>query len=298
MRFTNLLTSLLFCFCLILPSQAQEPAPVFEDLLSTVGLRDNGIFKLNSMYAYFMKADKGRIVVLRDGQEVAEFSFRCDVYKIPRYEILGYELVKGKNNDLGLVLDQPGRYELAFYTGEKKFYSFDFDLAIKTGGDVYNPTKLRLLNGDWSQYASLSKSSKEAHGKWEFKIFVRSDDGSLKQSKGQVRFTRDADKKLVAVGMSSYRREPSWTKQTMVLKKPGKKNANGEYYSNTDLLANSEPLKDGSYTLKFLQDGKVYGFYKFSVSGGVIQPQGRQIRGSDPLHFIEGGGKTHWIPKS
>lgn len=271
---------------------------MFGDLLASIGLRDNGLFKPSSMYAYFMPSDKGRLVVLRDGSEVAEFRWRCSVYTAPKFEIEGYELVSGKNHDLGFVMDQPGQYELAFYTAGKKFYSFPFKLRVLGGNDPYNPSKVRLMDGDWSEFGSLSKSSPEAHGKWEFGVFVRSDDGKLAQSKGQVRLSRDADQSLVAVGSSNYRREASWTQQTMVLQKPGKKNEKNEYYSNQTLLANKEPLKDGSYSLKFLQDGKLYGTYKFTVSGGEIQPQGRQVRGGDSLRFLEGGGKTHWIPRS
>lgn len=298
MKLSTLCLALLF-FCLApAPALAQEPAPVFDDLLGAVQLRDNGLFKPHSIYAYFMPADKGRMVVLKDGAEVAEFSWRCSVYTAPKFEIEGWELVKGKNHDLGFVMDQAGQYELAFFTAGKKFYSFPFTLRLLGGNDPYQSKKVRLMDGDWSQFAFLSKTSPEGHGKWKFGIYVRSEDGSLQQSKGQVRLVRLADNKVVAVGSSNYRREASWTKQSMELQKPGKKNDKNEYYSNQTLYANKEPLQDGDYLLKYLQDGKVYGSYKFSVAGGKPQDQGRQVRGSDPLRFLEGGGKTTWIPKS
>ncbi len=275
-----------------------KPAPVFSDLLSNVHLRDKGQFKPASIYAYFLSGEKGQLKVLHNGKEIAEFSFRIEPYTVPKYTIDGFELVKGKNDSLGLMLKEAGKYELAYYSGGTKFYSFPFELIIKSSGDPYKPKKLMLLNGAWNNYAFLRKTSNESHGKWEFRVFMRSDDGSYQQTKGQVLMVRDKDKKVVAVGSSGFRREGRWTRQDMTLQKPGKKNPKGEYYSNQDFYANRDKLEDGAYTLNFNTDGKLYGAYKFMVKNGDIQVQGRQIREStDPLSFIEGGGREFWMKK-
>jgi hypothetical protein len=295
---------ILMLVCLAFPANAQTehpfpPAPVYSELLSTIKLRSGGEFKPNSMYAYFMPADKGLLKVLRNGAEIAEFSWRCAPYTAPMYEIDGHELIKGKNSTLGLTLSEGGDYELAYYTGGAKFYSFPFELVVKGGADPYNPKKQLLLNGPWNDHAYLYKTSNESHGRWEFKVWTRSDDGSLQQSKGRVRLIRDQDKKIVAVGSSNFRREGAWRVQTFDLKIPGKQNDDGDYYDNKDLPANSHKFQDGGYSLNFLMDGKLYGTYKFNVKAGEIQLQGRQVRSTaDPLKFIEGGGKEIWLKKS
>jgi hypothetical protein len=274
------------------------PAPVFSDLLTNVYVRKSGEFKPGDLSAYFMTDTEGQLKVLRNGTEIAEFSFRIAPYKPPKYTIEGYSLVTGKNDVLGLMLKQSGNYELAYYAGGTKFYSFPFELVIKDNGDPYKPKKLMVLNGPWNNYAFLRKTSDESHGKWEFRVFMRSDNGDYQQTKGQVLMIRDRDQKLVAVGGTGFRREPFWRRQDFTLQKPGKKNAQGEYYSNQDLYANKDKFEDGDYTLNFTIDGKLYGAYKLTVKDGGIQPQGRQVRTTtDPLKFIEGGGRDFWLEK-
>lgn len=275
------------------------PAPSFSGLLSTVHIKKSGEYKPLKTLAYFMSADKGVLKVSKDGSEIAAFKFRVDPSVAPKFTLDGFEIVSGKNDIFGLVLKEPGKYELGYYAKGAKFYSFPFELEINSGNDPYKPQKLMRLNGPWNKYAYLYRTSTESHGKWEFRIFIRSEDGSLQQSKGQVLVTRDRDKKLVAVGFSPFRREAGWTRQELVLEKPGIKNPQGEYYNNTDFLANSDKFEDGSYTANFNMDGKPYGTYKFTVKGGNIQPQGQQIREStDPTIFIEGGGQEFWLPKN
>ncbi len=237
--------------------------------------------------------------VLKDGTEIAEFEFRVEPSIAPKFTLDDFELTSGKNDPLGLILKEPGRYELAYYANGAKFYSFPCELEISSGSDPYKPQKLTRLNGPWNKYAYLYKTSSESHGKWEFRVFVRSDDGSLQQSKGQVLLTRDSDKKLVAVGFSAFCKEARWTKQELVLEKPGVKNPQGEYYNNTGLLANSDKFEDGTYTASLNIDGKLYGIYKFAVKAGNIQLQGQQIReATDPTIFIEGGRQEIWLPKN
>ncbi len=294
-----IISGLFLALALQVPAQdTYKPAPVFSHLLSDVSVDDEGRFKLHSMYAYFLNGEKGTLKVLREGNEIAEFSFRISPYKPPQYEILGYELVSGKNDVLGLKLEVAGNYELVYYSGDQEFYRFPFELVVKKSSDPYNPKKLILLNGDWNDQAYLLRTSTESHGKWDFKLYVRSDDGKYNQSKSYLRLIRDADKKLVAVGSSNFRRERRWTRQTLTLQKPGKTNSSNEYYDNQELLANRDKFADGSYTLNLFMDEQLYGAYKFTVKDGEIQPQGRQVREStDPLRFIEGAGSAFWMKK-
>ena len=275
-----------------------KPAPIFGNLLSGISLDENGRFKPPVMYAYFMKGEKGALKIAHNGNEIAEYSFRIFPRDPPKFEIDRYKLVTGKNDLLGLKLKEAGEYELSYYADGQLFYKFTFELVAKSSGDIYKTQRLLLINGDWNNKTYLLRTSAESHGKWDFKVYVRSDDGKYHQSKSYLRLIRDADKKLVAVGRANFRRERSWTRQTLTLNKPGKKNANNEYYNNQDLLASRDKFTDGGYTLNFYMDKGLYGSYKFFVKDGEIQPQGRQIREStDPLVFIEGGGEAFWMEK-
>ena len=162
-----------------------NPAPVFSDLLSNVYLRSNGQMKPIRTYAYFLPGDKGQLKVLRGGSEIAEFSFRISPFTAPKYTIDGYDLVKGKNNSLGLMINEPGNYELEYYANGAKFYSFPFEVVIKNSGDPYKPKKIRLLNGAWNNYAYLHKTKMDP-AKWEFRVFLRNETGDYKQTKTQV----------------------------------------------------------------------------------------------------------------
>jgi len=294
---TSVLLSILLFTTQIFGQATPNPAPIFSELLSSVYLRSNGQLKPPRFYAYFLKGDKGKMKVLYNGSEIAEFSFSIEPYTAPKYTIDDFNLVSGKNDVLGLKLKEAGKYELEYYASGAKFYSFPFELVVGKS-DPYKPKKLRLLNGAWNKYAYLHKTNNESHGKWEFRIFMRSDDGSLQQTKGQVLLIRDKDKKVVAVGGSGFRREAAWKRQDLTLQKPGKVNAKGEYYGNQDFFANREKLNEGGYTLNFQINGKPYGIYRFTVKSGEIQMQGNQIREStDPIHFIEGGGREIWLEK-
>lgn len=293
---------LLFTFSFQIFSQENpkfNPAPVYSDLLSTITVEQDGRFKPRSMFAFFMQGEKGILKILHEGQEFAEYKFISSIYSGPKFELDGFDLVKGKNDVLGLKLNKPGKYELQYFIEGKKFYKFPFELVINSNKDPYNPKKTLLINGAWNNYAYLYKTSNESHGKWQFKVFTRSDDGSYKQTKSYLRIVNNQTKQVVAISRNNFRREGRWKLQTLELKKPGKLNKKiNEYYDNKDIYANKDKFVDGNYTLNFYMDNKLYGSYKFMVKNGEIQLQGRQVRSStDSTKFIEGGGREFWMKK-
>jgi hypothetical protein len=279
-------------------SQLSPPAPLFSELLTTVRLERNGIFKPRRIYTSLIPNDKGSLKVLHNDIEIAEYTFRSPRYPGNTSEIWGYSLVRGKNDPLGLRLNKAGRYELAYYTGGKKFYSFPFELIVTGNTGPQGRWPLILMNGAWNDYAFLARTSKASHGRWQFRVWVRNDDGKYVQSKGFVSLTHDETKRLVAIGTANFRREGLWTKETLTLEEPGKKNAKGEYQGNKVISAANFKFEDGSFTFRFVMDGKLYGVYKFSVRNGTIQPQGRQVRENTPPHlFIDGGENHFWLKK-
>ena len=57
--------------------------------------------------------------------------------------------------------------------------------------------------------------------------------------------------------------------------------------------------EDGAYRIRLAIDGKPYGDYPFTIKGGRIELQGRQMReGTDPQDYItdhiSGGRYTSW----
>ena len=274
------------------------PAPVLSDLLGSVYVDRTGILKINRFNAYFVPGETGRIKILRDGAEIAEYKFTASPAFVPKYEIDSIDLVKGKNATLGFKVTEPGKYTMLIeFIGGESTYVFPFEVIAKGGNDPYKPNKTILLNGDWNDFAFLEKTSEEAHGRWEFNVWMRSDDGKQVRSSSEVQILRDSDGKLVGYGQKTFRRDGYWKREDIEIKKPLKKNSAGNY-ETTDLPANSEKFEDGSYTVKFLLDGNLYGTYKFTVRNGEIEHQGRQVRdATDPKRFIEGGGKEFWMKK-
>lgn len=64
-------------------------------------------------------------------------------------------------------------------------------------------------------------------------------------------------------------------------------------------LAAKDILVDGDYVLRMVVNDETYGLWRFTVTGGALQPAGRTDRAeSDPLTFVEGGGDAFWFGRS
>ncbi len=274
------------------------PAPIFSDLLLRTILYEDGRFKPPEAYGYFFSDDKGKLKVIHEGNEIAEYDWRASPAFPPKYVIDGFDITKGKNNALGLYLKKAGNYELHFQNSDgSTFYIFPFKVSASGGDDPYNPQKKLRREGAWNDYAYLYKTTKNEQARWDFRVWVRSKDSKMRQAKSYLRLYRDSDNQLVAIGNSNFRLEGDWKRQYLELKKPGKKNAKGEYYDNRTIYA-KDKLQDGGYSLKFYIDENLYGTYKFQVKGGEIQHQDRQVRSStDPKNYIEGGKREFWLKR-
>jgi len=271
-------------------------SPIYSSVMQSFRIDNDGRFRLYGGYGYFFTHKKGSIKVLRDGKEIAEYSFRVSPSKLPKYEYDGINIVSGKNDVLGLYIKKSGNYELAFYMGGKKFYSFPFSLNLKASSDPYSQKKTIIANGDWNDYAYFYQSSRS--NRLTFNAFFRSETGQPQPSRGKVIVRRDRDKKVVAFYQTRFRREVWWTKQSFILNSSGRLNSKGEYFDTKEWDSSKDKFADGNYTVTLEVSGKHHGTYKFSVKGGKIQYQGRQVRGkTEPIRFIEGGRTQFWVKR-
>ena len=72
----------------------------------------------------------------------------------------------------------------------------------------------------------------------------------------------------------------------------GEPGSSGEYHSSEVLS------RDGAYAVRLRLDGKPYGEYAFTVNGGQIQFQGRQLHDpAKPLELIEDVPNTWWLKR-
>ena len=281
-----------------LQAQTQHPLPpsaTHSNVMSSFRIKKDGLFQLIGGYGYFFTHDKGIIKFLRDGEEIAEYSFRVRPSTPPFYEYWSVEILKGKNDAVGHVIKKGGSYELAFYMGGKKFHSHIFELEIKGSGDPYSSKKRYIAKGDWNDYAFLYRSKSK---RLTFFAFMQSDNGELQPSKGKIVITRDSDGKIVAVDKTPFRREGWWKRFAFIIQKPGEKKDRRGLFDGKEWRMDQDKFEDGGYTLQFDVDEKPYGTYKFTVKDGEIQQRGRQVREStDPLRFIEGGRNQFWLKK-
>ena len=272
------------------------PSPIHSTVMQSFWIGEDGRFKLNGGYGYFFTHKKGSIKVLLDGAEIAEYSFRVSPSSLPMYEYDGLEIISGKNNSLGLYLKNSGNYELAFYMGEKKFYSYPFSLNLKASSDPYSLKKTVIANGDWNDYAYFYQNNRS--NRLTFNVFFRSETGSTQPSRGKVIVRRDRDKKVVAFYQTRFRREVWWKKQSFILNSSGRLNSKGDYFDTREWDSSKDKFADGNYTVTLEVSSKPHGTYKFSVKGGKIQHQGRQVRGkTEPNRFIEGGRTQFWVKR-
>ena len=270
------------------------PAPLFSNILQTVEINRQGELDFNPVYVYFLPSDKGKIRVLHEGNELGVYTFIAtpgdssgNLFKLSNFDWTGNGI-----DPRGMKLKSGGNYELVYETNGKPFYRYAFKLD-KSKSDPYNPTSEFVVRGDIENYAYLIKNGSE----WKFKFWLRND--VYKRKFGFIEVFKDGKK----IGESDTAKMPltvdkQWKRFEYGVINPivisGKGTTFGEKRRGGGSL-NFETLKDGTYTIKFTLDGKLHGTYKFDMKGGEIQFQDRQIEGSDPLRYIEGGGEAFWV---
>ncbi|HZS03680.1 MAG TPA: hypothetical protein VFD58_02280 [Blastocatellia bacterium] len=188
----------------------------------------------------------------------------------------------------------PGDYVLEFAVEDKPFLRLPFSVATTKNEDIYNPGTIYLLNGAWNDYGAFWYLKPERYT--QFLVFLRDTGKPNRQGTPvDLKLIRVKDNKVLATSRpdDAVRLKPSWNLFKLSfnpVSDTGEPAASGEFHA-------SEVLKtDGNYLVRLSLDGKLYGEYQFTVKGGQIQYQGRQLRDpASPLVQIEDVNNSWWI---
>lgn len=111
----------------------------------------------------------------------------------------------------------------------------------------------------------------------------------------EVKLVRAQDNSVLGEETGTLRMEPRWLRASLYFRPGGDRNS---YLKAGDVLE-----RDGLYRIQLSIDGKLHGQYPFTVKGGRIELQVRQVRETtNPMDYvtdyISGGRYTSWwIPR-
>ncbi len=108
----------------------------------------------------------------------------------------------------------------------------------------------------------------------------------------EAKIVRMQDNRVLATDAGTLRLTPQWQQADLLFKSMG--GDQNSFFKAEEVLST-----DGLYRVSVSIDGKPHGTYSFTVQGGKIQMQGRQIReGTDPqlflIDYLYGGRYTSW----
>jgi hypothetical protein len=309
-----LLYALLFCVisgvALGQPTQvACTPGISYWSLLGSVGVDYyGGRLVVNKLYAvclpppvraaasnYAYSPDGGgklaSVVKRANGQVLNTYVWYGEniagLWELSRYKVLG-----------GEASIQPltaGDYEIEFQIEDKPFYRFPFRIDTVPADDPYQPAGTRyFLEGPWNDYGNVFFQRNDPKSSLRFTTWVREKAGheSKRSTPYEAKIVRLTDNRVLATDTGTLRLAPHWQQVDILFKSmDGDRNS---YFKAEEILST-----DGLYRVAVSIDGQPYGNYSFTVKGGKIQLQGRQIReGTDPqlfiLDYLYGGRYTSW----
>lgn len=213
------------------------------------------------------------------------------LWELSRYKVMGgFESVKPLT---------AGNYVLEFAADDKPFTRFPFSVVVGKNEDPYQPSGARyFIEGPWNEYGNIFYQRNDPQSSLTFTTWVQDKSGSGNKTSPpyEAKLINLKDGKALGEDAGTLRLEPRWLELKLFLHNVGDKNA---YLKAGDLLR-----EDGRYSVRLTIDGKPYGEYPFSVKGGRIEFQGKQVREkTDPMDFIVDylyGGKysSWWIKQS
>jgi len=212
------------------------------------------------------------------------------------WELSNFKVVGGYESVKPLA---PGNYVLEFALEDKPFYRFPFSVSELKNDDPYQPAGTRhFIEGAWNEYGNIFYQRNDPKSTLRFTTWVQDKSGHVSKNAvpSDIKLIRARDGKVLGSASDSLRLEPRWQQADFYFVPPGGDKSN--YLTAGDLLA-----EDGRYIVRLSINEKPYGEYPFTVKGGRIQLQGKQIREStDSMNYIvdylSGGRYTSWwIPR-
>ena len=310
---------LLFCALLFfagsgvaLGNQTQVPCTPgisYWSLLGAVGVDYlDGRLIINKLYAvclpqplgartsnYAYSPDGGgklaSVVKRADGQVLNTYIWYGEniagLWELSRYKVLG-----------GASAIKPltaGDYIIEFQIEDKPFYRFPFSIDTVPADDPYQPEGPRyFINGPWNDYGNIFYQRNDPKSSLRFTTWVRETAGhdSKRAAPYEAKIIRMQDNRVLAMDTGTLRLAPQWQQADLLFKSLGE---DQNSYFKAEQVLNT----DGLYRVSVGIDGKPYGTYSFTVHGGKILMQGRQIQeDTDPqlfiLDYLYGGRYTSW----
>jgi hypothetical protein len=210
------------------------------------------------------------------------------------WELSNYKVIGGEPSIKPLGV---GSYSLEFQIEGAAFYRFPFSVASVPSDDPYQPPGTRyFIEGPWNTYGNLFYQRNDAEQSLRFTVWVQDKAGHAQQK--SVPYTaelvRARDGGVIGSDKGELRADQHW-RQLDVSFHPGSD-------ANAYLKAAEVLHEDGGYKVRFTMDGKPYGVYPFTVRGGKIELQGRQLPGTPAidriLDYLYGGRyRSWWLPR-
>ncbi|HLL69906.1 MAG TPA: hypothetical protein VK363_00655 [Pyrinomonadaceae bacterium] len=231
------------------------------------------------------------VIKRADGQTLGTYVWYAEsiggLWELSRYKIVG--------GAQSLKPLSQGAYVLEFAIEDKLFYRFPFSVVEVRGDDPYSaPGQRYFVEGAWNEYGNLYYQRNDPASSLSFTTWVQEKAGheTKRSVPYEMKLVRESDGKVLAADRATLRLEPRWLQARFSFRAEG--GDPNSYYKAGELLK-----EDGAYSFRFTLDGKPSGTYPFTVKGGRIQIQGRQLRdGGAPLlyitDYIAGGRHTSW----
>ena len=308
----TILPLILAILCVLLTpaaaAQSCTPGITFGSLIGSVrvGFGD-GRLQVDKLYAaclpqparqsrtnFGYEPDDGGQLAMRvksaDGQLLATYVWYAErigtIWEMSRYKVVGgYESVKPLT---------AGDYVLEFAADDRQFQKFAFSVVAMKSDNPYQAAGNRyFIDGAWSEYGNLYFQRNDPQSSFTFTTWVQDRAGreSKRSVPYEIKLVRARTGQVVAEETGSLRLEPRWLAATLYFRPPGDKSS---HFKAGEILG-----EDGVYRIRLAIEGKPYGDYPFTIKGGRIELQGRQVReGTDPQDYItdhiSGGRYTSW----
>jgi len=316
---SHLATSFLYALCATAPAAAQDlkapascaPGVSFWSLLGAVDVGDTDArVHIDKLYAvclpppkapstsnYAYSPDEGGKLATQvkdaNGQVLATYVWYAEsiggMWELSNYKVLGgYESTKPL---------APGNYTLEFQADGAAFYRFPFAVAVADSNDPYAPPGKRyFVEGPWHEYGNLFYQRNDPESSLQFTTWVQDRTTHPPHSTTPFALTlvRVSDGKTLGTEKGELHADRQWRKLEIDVHRPGS--------ANEFLKAKGVLQQDGDYRFDLRIGDKPYGSYAFTVAGGAIALQGRQLESTEPtlriVDYLYGGRyRSWWLPR-
>jgi hypothetical protein len=248
----------------------------------------------DSNYAYGPESGGKLTTVIKNsqGEVVNTFVWRAEnisgLWELSEYKVLG-----------GVVKQlDAGHYTLEFLADGALFGRFGFSVATAASDDPYQPAGTRyFLGGPWSECGNIFYQRNDPQSALRFTTWVQD---RITQSKEkllpyEVQLVRVRDGKVLGRDKGELHADAQWKPLEVYFR-------SGDGAASPEVKAADVLGEDGAYRVRFDMNGK-YGTYSFSVTGGKIPLQGRQLETTEApsriVDYLYGGRyRSWWIPRS